>query len=193
MVYVRALLAGDGGVTITAIAGRAEARRLPSRHRFAIARLAAFVLLHRGARQTTENPEHIILHVDRDQSSAEAYAVAVWIFLTTGSYFAGTLPLPLPLSILAAIPLAFLAFHIPIVGGGLLLRLLAGDGNHIRTVSAGSMGMLLIWSFYIARAATWPRIVAWFFFAVLTGNAIAAVILWIVRGRVRAAEARCVE
>ncbi|MEA2240185.1 MAG: hypothetical protein QOC81_4909 [Thermoanaerobaculia bacterium] len=176
------------------IADRPEARLLPSRHHFAIARLVAFLRLQlRADGRSVETPEHLILPIDRDQSSAEIYAIATWVFLTTASYFACLLPLPLPLALLAAIPLAFIAIHIPIVVGGPLVRLLAGEKNHVRTISAITMGALLISSLYIARTATWARVVAWLFLTVVAGNAIAAVILWMLRGRVQAAEKRCAE
>ena len=179
-------------MTMNVVVDRPEARWLPSRHRFAIARLAALARLRRGARSTAETPEHLILAIDRDQSAAEAYAVAVWVFLTTASYFTAMLPLPVPLAILAAIPLASLAIHIPFIGGGLALRLVTRDENHIRIISAGTMGLLLIWSSYVARTATWARFVAWFFFAVLAINSLAALILWLIRASVQAAEERCV-
>jgi hypothetical protein len=175
------------------IADRPDARWLPSRHHFAIARLIAFVRLVRAKGRGMENREHIILTIDRDQSSAETYTVAVWVYLTTASYFVAVLPLSLPLAVLAAIPLAFVVIQIPIVVGGPLLRLLLGGERHVRTISAISMGMLLIGSFYILRTARWARIVAWLFFAVFAANAIAAVILRMLRRRIETAEKRCAE
>jgi hypothetical protein len=169
---------------------RPEARSLPSRHRFALARLIAFVRL-RSERPAADRPEHLVLPIDRDQSAVEVYTIAVWVFLTTASYFAASLPLPLLLAILAAIPLTFLALHVPVVGGGLALRLLLGDKDHVSIISAGGMAMLLIWSLFVARSATWARYAAWFFLAVLAGNGVAKVILWLLNPRVQAAEDGC--
>ncbi len=174
------------------VVDRPEARWLPSRHRFAIARLIALARLQRGARSNADVPEHLILAIDRDQSAAETYSVAVWVFLTTASYFAALLPLPVPLAIVAAIPLASLAIHIPFIGGGLALRLITRYENHVRIVSVSTMGLLLIASSYVVVTATWARFVAWFFFAVLAINGLAALILWLLRARVQAAEERCV-
>ena len=179
-------------MTVNVVVDRPEARWLPSRHRFAIARLFAFGRLRRGARSTAERPEHLILAIDRNQSASEAHTVAVWVFVTTASYFAAMLPLPIPLAIVAAVPLAALAIHIPFIGGGLALRLFARDDNHVKIVSAGTMSLLLIWSSYVAWTATWARFVAWFFFAVLAINGLAALILWLLRTSVQAAEERCV-
>jgi hypothetical protein len=174
------------------VIGRPEARWLPSRYRFAIARLIALARLRRGARSTAERPEHLILAIDRDQSAVEIYSVAVWAFLTTASYFAAVLPLPVPLAIVAAIPLASLAIQIPFLGGGLAIRLVTRDENHVRIISAGMMGLLFIASSYLAVTETWARFVAWFFLAVLALNGLAALILWLLRTRVQAAEERCV-
>jgi hypothetical protein len=113
------------------------------------------------------------------------------VFVTVAAYLAAILPMPLPLAIIVAIPLASIVIHIPIVGGGIALRLLLGDKDHVKIVSVGAMGMLIVWSFFVARGASWARFVAWFFFAVVAGNAIAAVILWLLRGAVRAEESRC--
>jgi hypothetical protein len=173
------------------VVNRPEARWLPSRHRFALAQLVAFALLRRGEQQTANAPDHLILHVDRDQSAAEAYAVAIWVFGTVAAYLAAILPLPLPLAIFAAIPLASIVLHIPIVVGGPILRLLLGDNDHVKIVSVGTMSFLTVWSFYVARGDSWARFVAWLFFAVWACNAIAAVMLWLLRAAVRAEESRC--
>jgi hypothetical protein len=173
------------------VVNRPEARWLPSRHRFALAQLIAFARLRRGEQQASSEPDHLILSIDRDQSAAEVYAVAVWVFVTTVAYLAAILPMSLPLAIVAAIPLASIVLHLPIVLGGPILRLILGENDHIKIVSFGTMFLLTVWSFYVARVDSWARFVAWFFFAVLACNAIAAVILWLFRAVVRAEESRC--
>ena len=178
-------------MTLNVAVDRAEARLLPSRHRFALARLIAFLrLLQR--RTTATQPEHLILAIDRDQTAIEMNCVAAWVMATTICYVAVLLPFVLPLSILAAIPIAAILIHVPIVPGGALLRLLIGDGDHIKIVSVTTMAPLLIASSYFATTMAWPRFVAWFFIAALIVNSIAAVLLWLIRDRVRAAEERCV-
>jgi hypothetical protein len=178
-------------VTMNVVVNRPEARWLPSRHRFALAQLVAFTRLRRSAQQSTSAPDHLILSIDRDQSAAESYAVAIWVFVTAATYFAATLPMPLPLAFIVAIPLASIVLHLPIVIGGPILRLILGDNDHIKVVSAGTMLLLIVWSFYVARGDSWARFIAWFFFAVLVCNAIAAAILWLLRGVVQAEESRC--
>lgn len=170
---------------------RPDARWLPSRHRFAVARLIGFILLGR-ARSDEEGPEHLILSIDRDQTAVEMHLTAFWVFATTACYIAALLPLALPLSIVLSIPLAAVAIHLPIVLGGPILRALTGDGDHIKLVSVITMGLLLMASSYMATTQTWARFVAWLFFAILFLNCAAAVILWMLRGSVQAAEERCV-
>jgi hypothetical protein len=184
-------LAGDGSVTLNVAVDRAEARLLPSRHRFALARLIAYLRLLRRPPAGAQ-PEHLILAIDRDQTAIEMNCVAAWIMATTTCYVAALLPVVLPLSILAAIPIAAILIHVPIVPGGALLRLMLGDGDHVKIVSVITMVLLLIASSYFATVATWPRFVACFFVAVFIVNSIAAVLLWLMRDRVRAAEERCV-
>jgi hypothetical protein len=173
------------------VVNRPEARWLPSRHRFALAQLVAFARLRRSEHQTANAPDHLILPVNRDQSAAEAYAVAAWIFVTVVAYLAAILPMPLLLAIIVAIPLAAIVLHLPIVLGGPILRLILGDNDHVKIVSVVTMFLMVVGSFYVARGDSWARIVAWFFFAVLACNTIAAVILWMFRAAVRAEESRC--
>jgi len=167
-----------------------EARWLPSRHRFALARLIALVRLRRS-REVMASPEHLILSIDRDQTASEMYGVAIWVVATTACYIAALLPLRLPLSIIAAIPLAAVAVHLPIVIGGPLLRLVIGDGDHVKIVSVMTMGLLLLASSYFVLVPTWARFAAWLFFAMLILNCAAAVILWLLRDAVQVAEERC--
>src|SRR6476620_7699211 len=103
------------------VVDRPEARLLPSRHRFALARLIAYVRLFR-ARPAANQPEHLILPIDRDQTAAEMNGIAIWVFVTTTCYFAAALPLAFWLAVIVAIPLAAIAIHLPIVVGGPILR-----------------------------------------------------------------------
>jgi hypothetical protein len=191
VVHVRAVLAGAIGVN--AVVDRPQARLLPSRHRFALARLIAYVGL-RGARSAASQPEeHLILPIERDQTAAEMNGIAIWVFLTTTCYIAAALPLPLawPIAVIIAIPLAAIAIHLPIVVGGPILRLIIGDGDHVKIVSVITMALLLIASSYVAVSPMWARFAAWFFFALLILNSAAAIVLWLLRNAIRAAEERC--
>jgi hypothetical protein len=175
---------------VNVVVDHPEARLLPSRHRFALARLIAYVRL-RSARPAVSQPEHLILPIDRDQTAAEMNGTAIWVFVTTTCYIAAALPLSLPIAVIIAIPLAAIAIHLPIVVGGPILIFVIGDGDHVKIVSAITMGLLLIASSYFAISPEWVRFAAWLFFAILIINSAAAAILWLLRKPIRAAEERC--
>jgi hypothetical protein len=175
---------------VNAVAHRPEARWLPSRHRFALARLIAYWNL-RAARHSTNEAEHLVLPIDRDQTAVEMNAIAIWVFVTTVCYVAAILPMFWPAAILVAIPIAATALHFPIVVIGPIVRMLIGDGDHIKIISVITMSLLVIASSYVAVTTSWSRYVAWFFFALLAVNAAAAAVVWLLRGRIRAAEERC--
>ncbi|HEV7921148.1 MAG TPA: hypothetical protein VGR02_10210 [Thermoanaerobaculia bacterium] len=167
---------------------RAEARWLPARHRYALARLAAFLIL-RTARH--EQRPGLILAVDRDQSATENIAISAWIALTTTFYFAA--PLHGAWKVLA-LPLAIMALQVPIyVMGAVLLPLLGRSlyaYNH-RINSALLWVLLIIASSYFATTDGMARYVAYFFFAVVALNAGAAAALLLMRGKVAQWEGRC--
>jgi hypothetical protein len=182
-------LAGGGGVNV--VTNRPEARWLPSRHRFALVKLVAYAKL-RGARGVANNAEHLILPIDRDQTAVEMNGIAIWVFVTTVCYIAAMLPIVWPAAIVVAIPIAAIALHFPIVVIGPIVRMLIGDGDHVKIISVITMSLLVIASSYVvAVSSSWTRYVAWFFFAVLIVNAAAAVIVRLLRGGILAAEERC--
>jgi hypothetical protein len=188
MVHIRAVLAGGGGVN--AVADRPEARWLPSRHRFAVTRVIAYWNL-RAARQSAKQADHLVLPIDRDQTAAEMNAIAAWIFVTTVCYVAAMLPMVWPAAIVVALPIAAIVLQFPIVVIGPIVRMLIGDGDHIKIISVITMSLLVIASSYVATTMSWARYVAWFFFAAMIVNAAAAAVVWLLRGRIRAAEERC--
>lgn len=172
------------------VTDRPEARWLPSRHRFALARLIAYAKL-RGARAADNKVEHLILPIDRDQTATEMNGVAIWVFVTTVCYIAAALPLIWLAAIVVAIPIAAIAIHFPILVIGPIVRMLIGDGDHIKIISVITMSLLVIASSYFAASSTWARYAAWFFFAVLIMNGAASMVLWLLRGVIREAEERC--
>lgn len=169
---------------------RPEARWLPSRHHFALARLIAYAKL-RGGRTATTNAEHLILPIDHDQTAAEINGAAIWLFVTTVCYIASTVPIHWLAAIAVAIPIAAIVLQFPTVVVGPFVRLLIGDGDHIKIISVIAMLFMVLASSYFAASNSSVRFVAWFFFAVLAVNAAAAAVVWLLRGRIRAAEERC--
>jgi hypothetical protein len=168
------------------VRGIEEARWLPSRHRFALFRLAGYVRL-RNAAVPAAGRDDLVLAVDRDQSVFENYGIATWTVLTIACYFAGGLLArwPLPLALLASIPLATIAMNIPFCTFGALRP----NRNNIRLNSAINMLLLLAAALYYARAETWVRFVAWQFLAVVALNAVAAAIVFLLRGPIARLEA----
>jgi hypothetical protein len=167
-----------------------EAEWLPSRQRFALTRLLALALLSVApalSRRASSTADHIALAIDRDQNAIEAYAVSLWWMATSGSYIAVLLPLVLPLALIAG---AFLTTAVvPLFCATVSLPL--GSGDHRKVNSAALMALLAAASAYFVMQPGWIRLVAWLFFALLAGNAAAAMILWLLRNRVQAVEARC--
>ena len=173
------------------VTDRPEAHWLPSRHRFALSRLIAYANL-RGARAPENDVEHLILPIDRDQTAIEMNGVAIWVFFTTVCYIAAATPLILPAAIVVAIPMAAIVLQFPIVGIGPIVRMMIGDGDHIKIISVITMALLMIASSYFAISSSWPRYVAWLFFAVLIVNGAAAIVVRLLRNGIREAEERCV-
>ena len=172
------------------VTDKPQARWLPSRHHFALSRLTAYAKLG-GARAIANNAEHLILPIDRDQTAAEMSGVAVWVFFTTVCYIAAALPLILPVALMVAIPMAAIVLQFPIVVIGPIVRMMIGDGDHIKIISAITMALLVIASAYFAASSSWPRYVARLFFAVLIVNGVAAIVVWLLRDGIREAEERC--
>jgi len=155
------------------VRGRAEARWLPSRHHFALARLFAFLRM-RGAKPQPR--EGLMLVVDRDQTAAEHHCVSLWIVATVACYIAATLLASWPIA--AAFPLAFVlaavAIEVPVVSIGLLVPARA-NGTVL-------MALLVAAAAYFATQRSWVRFAAWQFLAVVALNALAAVIVFLLRG-----------
>jgi hypothetical protein len=162
------------------VRGRADARWLPSRYNFAIFRLIAYARM-RGA--TTELRD-VTLIVDRNQNNLESYGIAAWVTLTVVCYLAGTLfaTWPLPLALLAAVPVAITLLELPILVVGVCL--LRRRENNIGLHSVVVMSLLIAAALYFARAESWLRFVAWQFLGALAVNALAAPIAFLLRGSI---------
>lgn len=173
--------------------GRAEARWLPSRHRFALFRLWAFARL-RSARPEPR-PARILM-IDSDQSAVECYTVSTWVWLTTSAYVAFELakPWPLPFAILASLPLGSLAIQVPIYTMGVFVLPAIQALSRARLALAGIsstvlMVLQLVAASHYALERTWIRFVAWQFLAIVALNAIAATIVFLLRGSIARLEA----
>jgi hypothetical protein len=127
----------------------------------------------------TPVPDRIILAIDPDQSAMENYAASIWFLGSLTCFIAAFVPL------LVAFPIALIVVEIPIYVFGIPF----GD-RHI--TSAGYVLCGVSAALYFAWQPSWVRFAAYAFLGVIALNAIAFVIMWLLRHRVRAAEERCV-
>lgn len=184
MVHVSSILAGAGIVKV--VRDCPAARWFPSRHRFAVWRLVAFLWSVSGHRQEClchEGIDHLVLAIDRDQSAIEHYTVSIFVVVTISCYFAAFLP------VVVAVPVAALSIQLVVSLGGLVV---GGPGE--RSLRRNS---ILLWAWmtgasaYFALATSLVRYVAWFFFAVLFTNAVAWLLMFFLRDSVQKLEERC--
>jgi hypothetical protein len=159
--------------------GRADARWLPSRFNFALFRLYAFVRMKLARPQ----PADVSLVIDRNQNPIESAVLSTWTTATLSCYAAGTLfeTWPLPLALLAGVPVAITCLEIPIVAIGLLLRHRA---TNIPLNSFVLMSLLIAAALYFVCAQSWIRFAAWQFLVAVALNAAAAVIVLLLRGSI---------
>ena len=161
------------------VRGRADARWLPSRFHFALFRLYAFVRM----KLAKPEPADVALVIDRNQNPLESALLSVWTTATLACYAAETLfaSWPLPLALLAGVPVAITCLEIPIVIVGLMLRHRA---TNIPLNSFVLMTLLIALALYFARAQSWARFAAWQFLGTVALNAVAAGIVFLLRGSI---------
>jgi hypothetical protein len=171
------------------VRGRAEARWLPSRFNFALFRLYALFRLRTAKRE--ERPMMFV--IDRHQSAAENYLVAIWLLATVSCFFAA--PLAGRFS-----PLVAAAIAVPL-GSAALQALLCSVGYFVtpairrltrmpeqwtlRVDSAIVMFGIFAAALYFASQPSWVRMAAWQFLVLFALNAIAAVALLPFRSSLR--------
>lgn len=181
---------------MTGIPNRPAARSLPSRSNFAIFRLIGY-FRSRGAPDQVPVPG--TLTIDAGQNTLEEYAVALWVLLAATCYCAAALAsfMSLPLAIAIAVVVAPMAVPIPsYVTGGFVMplwRRVSGrkDRNNIRQNSFMTMAVFLAASAWFAMRHEWTTSIAIASLSLAVLNAAAAVVMWLLRGRVREMEKRC--
>jgi len=174
------------------IRGRAEARWFPSRHNFALFRLAAYVRLTAHRRQHADSaPVEGIFVIDRHQSSGETYAVAAWLTLTLTCYVAATLfgTWPVPLALAAAFPVAFVGVEVPMLLSGFIITPILelvrpGSKDVTRINSFVLMLAFIAASAYFAMRTTWVRFAGRQVLAIVAVNAAAAVVVFLLKGSI---------
>ncbi len=161
------------------VRGRADARWLPSRFNFALFRLYAFLRM----KNAKPEPADVALVIDRHQNPIESAVVSTWTTATLACYAAATLfaSWPLVLGLLAGVPVAIICLEIPLVVVGVPLR---RRRNNIPVNSFVLMSLLIGAAVYFARAQSWVRFAGWQFLAFVALNAVAAVIVFLLRGSI---------
>lgn len=166
----------------------AEARWLPSRFRYALFRLFAYVKL----RQARPEPRPgLLLVVDRDQNPIESSALSLWVLLTLSAWVTYELMRLVPAA--AAVVLAPLAaavlIELPLFVICLPLARL-GVRMDPQASSVVFLSLLTVAAGWYALVPAWVRFVSWQFLAGLGLNGAAALVAFALRRRIAAAEAQ---
>lgn len=174
------------------VRGRADARWLPSRHNFAIFRLAAWLRLRRARPQSAD----VILFVDRHQSTTEAVVVGCWYTATAACFLmpllAGRMPdfvaiLLAPLTAVAGLQIGIVLCAL--VFAPLWSAVVRRSVDRTRVNSFVLMSVLALAASYYAGQPSWVRVVAWQVGAVVLLNALASVIVFSLRHPIARLEA----
>lgn len=175
-----------------AICERADARWLPSRHHFALFRLFAFLRLKTVRPQPQRG---LLLMLDRHQSELENYSLSAWVFVSATCFVAGTLfaACHFALAVALAVPVTVVGLEVAVVGSGLLVELFASvtrlEVDDRPGVSSAALMLLFIGvSAWLALSRTWVRWAAWQVLALVALNAIAAAVVYLLRGPIMRAE-----
>lgn len=163
------------------IRGRRDARWLPSRHNFALFRLGAYL----RCRTARPEPAEVMMAIDRHQSALENYSVSAWVLLTLTCYLAATLfgSWPTTLGVMAALPVAAVVAEAPFFILAPFLAPLDG-AKTLRIQAPGNMLMYLAAAVWFSAKPSWVRFAAWQFLGFAALNAIAAVLVFLLRGRI---------
>lgn len=162
---------------------RADARWLPSRHRFALFRLVAYAVFRSNGPRSQPG---LALGIDRDQSALENYTVAAWI-MGSATCFAFALldgVLMAPVATVLAPFVAAVVLQVFVVVPGLVRRNRDNTGQN----SFITMAAMALTAIYLTQSDRWIRVVAWLFLASLAANAVASVIARLLRNRFAALE-----
>ena len=171
---------------------------LPSRNRYALFRLLAYLRLARTTPQARD--ESRVLAIDRDQNSGEAFVMAALIWAVTWAFFAHLLAssIGVAAAFFIAGPAAILALNAAVVVIGIAITpVLHAIGlprgpHNIATNSAVVLLVLTVASSYFATLPSWVAVPASLFLTAIVVNGVAALVMFALRHRVRLAEQRCV-
>ncbi len=170
---------------------RMEARWLPSRFDLSIFRLFAFLRLRSSIPVVPAEPH--MFATDRHQSTLEVYLLAIWCYAVTVHYSVDVLLywVSLPLAVIISLPAAPVIIHLLFFFSGLCLApIFVRQVSHVRFNSRVIQVILLATSalaFLRGRPVT--RLIALVTLASAALNAVAMLILFLLRHRVAKIEA----
>ena len=142
-----------------------------TRQNFALARLIALTC-GTDSQPVPAGVDRVILADDRHQNAAENHIAAFAYLALVVCFLAAFMPL------LAAVPLSLIAIQIPVYVFGLPFR-----NRRINSIGYVLCGAAMAW--YLVLQPRWIRFAGYAFFAVVALNAIAFVILLLLRGRLK--------
>ncbi len=168
-----------------------EARWLPSRFDLSFFRLFAYLRLRFSTPVVPVEPH--MFATDRHQSTMEVYMIAIWSYVMTVHYTVDLLLYwtTLPVALIIALPMAPVIIHLLFFFSGLCLApIFVRKTNHVPFNSRVIQWIFLaasVLAFLRGRPVT--RIIALMTLAAASINALAMVILFLIRGRVAKLEA----
>lgn len=177
-----------------------DANWAPSRMNLATFKLLGYLML-RNKRTVTPPPEDFILNMTPQQNSLEAFTLSslyylhVWMFAQAGLNSLTGLGWKeqLVFSLLMAVPLLVL-FQLTILGllimFDVLKRVLPASVSHLRFSSALFLLIPTLISFVLLRSAGWIAYFAYSWVTLVALNGICAVIVSVLRARIRVVEER---
>lgn len=164
-----------------------RAKRLPSRRRFALARLIALATFRSGTGSAPA--DRVVYAVDADHDAAENYFLSTWLSVMAFAYAAALLPHHGVVAVALAIVLTPVALHVCLFTAALFTGY--RDRDFRRYQSVFHMTFFIALSIYVAQSSSPARFVAWGSLALCAANAVAAVIMFFARGAVAQMEAEC--
>lgn len=181
---------------MTAIANRPAARWLPSRSHFAFFRLIGFLASRRACDQ---EPEPGVLAMNPEQNAIEHYSMSAFSMLTITWYLTLAFEhvIVVPAAVIVSLLLSPIVVQLPLyLVGGAILPLWRkvtgrGDANHLHIHSVMLMAIFFALAVIFAFRGGWTRWLAFVWLAAGCINAIAAVVMFFARHRVRELERRC--
>jgi hypothetical protein len=164
-----------------------RAKRLPSRRRFALARLIALATFRSGTEGAPA--DRVVYAVDTDHDAVESYFMSAWFSVMAFAYAAALVPQRGFVAVALAIVLTPVVMHVSLFTAALFTGYTDRDWRRYQSIF--HMTLFITLSIHVAQLSSPARYVAWASLALCAANAVAAVIMFFARDAVRRMEAEC--